>query len=180
MSKLFPISVFVAIIAILIILTSISLLSILIVFITICTVAFASLSVIWGHLSLSSTHKTSIGCASLFKNLEQYRNKIMHYYEYYLNNKSAITYAPIAGKTVDSLMKQVLDFFVRDFIQYYIQEHSYESELLCENIKEDLWGAARTFKERLSRIDHIKFIACDIVTKITVHFEKIREAKTLA
>lgn len=44
--------------------------------------------------------------------------------------------------------------------------------------REDLWGAIEILHERFSRVDHAKLIACDIVSKITSHFEKIREAKT--
>ncbi|KAK9875772.1 hypothetical protein WA026_009565 [Henosepilachna vigintioctopunctata] len=179
MLKLFPISVIIAITGILII-YPISLVSVLIFLVTLSTIGLASLTVIWGHLSLCSAHKTTVGAETLFKNMDHYRNKIMHSYEYQQNIKSTINYPTIAGKTVDSLLEQILDFFVRDFILFYIRDHSYNPDLLCENIKEDLWSAARTLQERLSRIDHVKLIACDVVTKITVHFEKIREAKTLA
>lgn len=105
---------------------------------------------------------------------------LQHSLEYDLKNKPSVTYVPIAGKTVDSLLKQLLDFFVRDFILYYVETHAYDAESICENIKEDLWSGAKTLQERLSRIDHIKLIACDVIDKITIHFEKIREAKALA
>lgn len=42
-----------------------------------------------------------------------------------------------------------------------------------------MWGAVGTIHEKLSRVDHAKLIAVDIVSKITQHFEKIREAKLL-
>ncbi|XP_044758531.1 sorting nexin-25 isoform X2 [Coccinella septempunctata] len=179
MSKLFSLGVIVAVSGILII-YPISLISILILIATVSTVAFTAFTVIWVHLALSSTHKTIVGPESLFKNMEQHRNRIMHSYEYDLRHKPSITYVSIAGKTVDSLLKQLLDFFVRDFILYFVDNHAYDAESICENIKEDLWSGAKTLQERLSRVDHIKLIACDIVTKITLHFEKIREAKTLA
>jgi sorting nexin-25 len=47
------------------------------------------------------------------------------------------------------------------------------------DFREDLWGAIDILHERFSRVDHAKLIACDIVSKVTSHFEKIREAKTV-
>lgn len=76
MSKLFPLGVLIAVTGILII-YPISLISILIVFATVSTIAFAAFTVIWVHLALSSSHKTTVGAESLFKNMEQHRNRIM-------------------------------------------------------------------------------------------------------
>lgn len=45
--------------------------------------------------------------------------------------------------------------------------------------RDDLWGAINTLHEKLSTVDQTKLIAGDIVLKITMHFEKIREAKVL-
>lgn len=75
-SKLFPLAVIIAVTGILII-YPLTLIAILILIATIATIAFAAFTVIWVHLALSSTHKTTVGAESLFKNMEQHRNKIM-------------------------------------------------------------------------------------------------------
>lgn len=96
------------------------------------------------------------------------------------------------------MLQQLLDFVVRDYILVYLKDYAYEMEALGINIKyihlyflvmyiiyendiifrEDLWGAVGTLHEKLSRVDHAKLIAGDIVFKVTNHFEKIREAKS--
>lgn len=45
--------------------------------------------------------------------------------------------------------------------------------------REDIWGAVQILHDRLVRMDHAKVIACDMVTKITNHFEKVRFATVL-
>lgn len=60
----------------------------------------------------------------------------------------------------------------------YLKEYSYNWESLGENIKEDLWSAIEILHAKFSRVDQAKLIAIDIITKLTDHFEKIREAKT--
>lgn len=45
---------------------------------------------------------------------------------------------------------------------------------IFKNFREDLWAAVQILHDRLLRIDHAKVIACDMVTKITNHFEKVR------
>lgn len=148
---------------------------------TIFTIIMAIVTVLWGHISLSSKHKTSVGAELLLKKAEQYRNNLMRNYDYVSKSKSSEpSYTPIAGKSVDSVLKQVIDFFARDFILYYIKDYSYQPEEFTETIKEDIWNGIKLLQERFSRTDHIKLIACDIISKITVHFEKIREAKQLA
>ena len=45
-------------------------------------------------------------------------------------------------------------------------------------VREDMWGAVQLLHERLSRVDYAKMIAADMVTKVTNHFEKVRESRT--
>lgn len=45
--------------------------------------------------------------------------------------------------------------------------------------REDIWGAIQNLHDRLSRVDHAKLIACELVNRITIHFEKIRLAKAI-
>lgn len=40
-----------------------------------------------------------------------------------------------------------------------------------------MWGAIQNLHDRFTRVDEAKLIAVDIVTKLTEHFEEIREAK---
>lgn len=44
-------------------------------------------------------------------------------------------------------------------------------------MKQDIWGAIQSLHDRLSRVDHTKLVVCDIVNKLTFHFEKIRMAQ---
>lgn len=102
------------------------------------------------------------------------------------------------GRTLDGLLQQLLDYILRDFINCYLNQYSYQSQSLSSTIKyvyiwllfnrysfisifirEDLWGAVQILHERLTRIDHAKLIACDLVIEVTNHFEMIREAQAL-
>ncbi|XP_066598002.1 sorting nexin-25-like isoform X2 [Prorops nasuta] len=51
---------------------------------------------------------------------------------------------------------------------------------MLDNMKQDLWSAVQSLHDRLSRIDHTKLVVCNIVNKITFHFEKIRIAQAAA
>lgn len=41
----------------------------------------------------------------------------------------------VFGKTVDSLLQQLLDFVVRDYILFYLKDYAYEMDNLGINIK---------------------------------------------
>lgn len=42
---------------------------------------------------------------------------------------------PIFGKTVDSLLQQLLDFVVSDYIVVYLNDYAYEMDTFSMNIK---------------------------------------------
>lgn len=45
--------------------------------------------------------------------------------------------------------------------------------------RSEIWYALGKLRERFTNVDETRLIAVDMVTKITQHFEKIREAQTL-
>ncbi|KAL1509137.1 hypothetical protein ABEB36_003923 [Hypothenemus hampei] len=105
----------------------------------------------------------------------------MRDYESHTSTKNQEVVLPtVFGRTVDSLLQQLLDFVIRDYIMAYLKEYCYDLEYLSVNIKEDLWGAIKNLHEKFLRVDHAKLIACDVINVITLHFEKIREAKLQA
>ncbi|EFA01504.2 Sorting nexin-25-like Protein [Tribolium castaneum] len=121
----------------------------------------------------------TVGAEHTLKDIENFRITLMRDYESTNTGKTPQAhFNQIFGRTVDSLLQQLLDFIVRDYILVYLKEYAYNWETLGENIREDFWGAIEILHERFSRVDYAKLIACDIVSKITAHFEKIREAKT--
>ncbi|XP_044253925.1 sorting nexin-25 isoform X2 [Tribolium madens] len=135
--------------------------------------------VIWVHVKLSSRHMATVGAEHTLKDIENFRISLMRDFESSNTTKTPQAhFNQIFGRTVDSLLQQLLDFIVRDYILVYLKEYAYNWETLGENIREDLWGAIEILHDRFSRVDHAKLIACDIVSKITNHFEKIREAKS--
>ncbi|KAG5887977.1 hypothetical protein JTB14_035050 [Gonioctena quinquepunctata] len=131
------------------------------------------------NIILSLPHKTTVGAEHTVKQAEYYRNKILKEYEYLSNPRNISPDTPqIFGRTVDSLLMQLLDFVLRDYILVYLNDYAYELDTLGTNIKYDLWEALNTLHGKLSRVDRAKLIAGDIVLKITNHFEMIRESIT--
>ncbi|KAJ8949688.1 hypothetical protein NQ314_008150 [Rhamnusium bicolor] len=136
---------------------------------------------LWINIMLSLPHKTIVGAEHTLKQAEHFRNRLMKEYD-----SSTVKIIPtniphIFGRTVDSLLQQLLDFVIRDYILIYLNDYAYKLELLEINIKSvgRFMGAVKALHEKLSRVDHAKLIACDIVSKITNHFERIRESKAL-
>lgn len=81
---------------------------------------------------------------------------------------------------MDGALQNLLDLTFRDFVGCWLNELSFGSDHLIDNMKQDVWGAIQSLQERFSRVDHTKLIACNIVNKITLHFEKIRIAQAAA
>lgn len=79
---------------------------------------------------------------------------------------------------MDSQLQLLLDYFLRDFVTRWLKELSHKPEPVVDKFKEHIWGGMQNLYERLLRVDAEKLLANDMVTKITLHFERIRIAKT--
>ncbi|XP_022114561.2 sorting nexin-25 isoform X3 [Pieris rapae] len=135
----------------------------------------------FGHISLSSPHQTSL---FLFNSLEK-KSRVLESAlkdeknAWSFNNKKP--HLPIIfGRTVDSQLQQLLDYFLRDFVTQWIKELTHKPEPIIEKFKEHLWGAIQNIYDRLLRIDAEKLLANDMVTKVTQHFERIRISTSCA
>ena len=53
-----------------------------------------------------------------------------------------------------------------------------EDQKSLKNIRDiimgDFWEAFKRLNERLSNIDKVQFVACEMIKKVTEHFERIR------
>lgn len=88
--------------------------------------------------------------------------------------------AVIFGRTVDSQLQLLIDYFIRDFVARWLKELAHKPETVIDKFKEHIWGAVQTLYERLLKVDAEKLLANDMVTKITQHFERIRIARSCA
>lgn len=86
----------------------------------------------------------------------------------------------VFGRTVDGQLHQLIDKVLRDFVTRWFIEMAYKPDPAVEKFKEHLWGGIQNLHERLLRIDAEKLIASDMVTKITLHFERLRISQTCA
>lgn len=136
------------------------------------------ITALWTNIMLSLPHKTIVGADNILKQSESFRNRLIKDYDPQQSLKTSEHNLPqVFGRTVDSLLQQLLDFVIRDYITIYLKDYTFDINYLGINIKEDLWGSIKNLHEKFLRVDHAKLIACDIVNVITNHFEKIREAK---
>jgi hypothetical protein len=92
--------------------------------------------VVWVHIKLSSRHVATVGAEHTLKDIENFRISLMREYEASISVKTPQAhFSQIFGRTVDSLLQQLLDFIVRDYISVYLKEYAYNWEALGENIR---------------------------------------------
>ncbi|XP_055616626.1 sorting nexin-25 [Toxorhynchites rutilus septentrionalis] len=94
--------------------------------------------------------------------------------------KTAANLPIIFGRTVDSLLQQIIGNAMRDVVGPALGEVVANPRRIVDLLKEDIWLGIEKLHERASRIDAPKMIACDFVIKATVHLEKIRIAQARA
>lgn len=86
----------------------------------------------------------------------------------------------IFGRTVDGVLQQIIEYTLRDFVAPWLGHVVRKPKLLNDVIREDLWNGIKKLRDRAVKIDGSKVIAVDMVTRVTVHLEKIRIAKSRA
>ncbi|XP_038213444.1 sorting nexin-25 [Zerene cesonia] len=134
-----------------------------------------------GHVSLSSPHQTSLFIIdSIEKEARMLESAIKEEQSNWSYSSKKPHLPVVFGRTVDSQLQQLIDYFLRDFVTRWIKELSHKPEPVIEKFKEHIWGGVQNLYERMLRVDAEKLLANDMVTKITQHFERIRIAKSCA
>ncbi|KAK0159034.1 hypothetical protein PV328_009966 [Microctonus aethiopoides] len=133
------------------------------------------------HIALSPKHQTGAGTAKTVMELEAFRTMLMKGYEPKLSiNRLQNKYPVVFTRPVDGALQNIIDLAFRDFVGSWLDELAFNASSTIDSMKQDVWSAIQSLHDRLSRIDHTKLVACNIVNKVTFHFEKIRIAQAAA
>ncbi|CAK9801081.1 Sorting nexin-25 [Anthophora plagiata] len=131
------------------------------------------------NIALSPKHQTGVSTIKTVTEMDAFHNLLMKGYVVESSNiKKHIRYPLIFTRMVDGALQNLLDLVFQDFVGVWLNELAFNSEQIISNMKQDVWGAIQTLHDRLSKVDHTKLVVCNIVNKITFHFEKIRIAQT--
>ncbi|RLU16238.1 hypothetical protein DMN91_011998 [Ooceraea biroi] len=130
------------------------------------------------NIALSPKHQTGSGTVRTIAEMDAFRNMLMKGYEpKSANIRKHMRYPMVFTRLVDGALQNLLDLTFQDFVGSWLHDLSFGSEQLIDNMKQDVWGAIQSLHDRLSRVDHTKLVVCNIVNKLTFHFEKIRIAQ---
>lgn len=155
------------------------------------------------NIALSPKHQTGSGTVKIIAEMDAFRNMLMvcGFYQWYtyidismqccqhlllifqkgyesksITSTKHMRY-PVFTRLVDGALQNLLDLVFQDFVGFWLNDLAFASEQLIDNMKQDVWGAIKSLHDRLSRVDHTKLVVCNIVNKLTFHFEKIRIAQ---
>ncbi|XP_046489669.1 sorting nexin-25 [Neodiprion pinetum] len=150
-------------------------------FFTLSCCLFGTFAVIQVHIALSPKHHTGLGTVKTVADMDAFRHMIMKGYEPKLSAvRKPARYPLVFTRMVDGALQNLLDLAFKDFVGSWLAELAFGSEQIVDNMKQDVWGAIQSLHDRLARVDHTKLVACDLVNKVTFHFEKIRIAQAAA
>ncbi|XP_015429731.1 PREDICTED: sorting nexin-25 isoform X2 [Dufourea novaeangliae] len=136
------------------------------------------LIVMFIYIALSPKHQTGSGTLKTVAEIDAFHNLLMKGYAVKpLNPKKHARYPLVFTRMVDGALQNLLDLIFQDFVGLWLSELAFNSEQIVETMKQDVWGAIQSVHDRLSKVDHTKLVVCNIVNKITFHFEKIRIAQ---
>ncbi|XP_039440568.1 sorting nexin-25 [Culex pipiens pallens] len=141
-------------------------------------IALAIFGTIYVHYKL--TNKESTHNAKDLPNNVLYNATKSQLFDQPSPPKNASSLPIIFGRTVDSLLQQIIGNAMRDVVSPALEEIIANPRRIADLLKEDLWLGIEKLHERASRIDAPKMIACDFVVKTTIHLEKIRIAQARA
>lgn len=84
--------------------------------------------------------------------------------------------APVISRNVDQEINEVIDILTQQYVSSWLSNlvNNLDVTEVKMLIKRDAWTAIASLSDRLSRIDHVRLLASDMVRKVTDHFERIR------
>ncbi|KAL6439937.1 hypothetical protein ACFW04_004151 [Cataglyphis niger] len=130
------------------------------------------------NIALSPKHQTGSSSIRTITEMDAFHNMLMKGYEpKSATSKKHMRYPVIFTRLVDGALQNLLDLVFQDFVGSWLNDLAFGSEQLINNMKQDIWGAIQSLHDRLSHVDHTKLVVCNIVNKLTFHFEKIRIAQ---
>ena len=95
------------------------------------------------------------------------------------DSKEVIAVHPVFSRNIDKEINILLQKFMNEYILSWlgplISDEKSKNEIQ-ELIRYDFWETMKRLNERLSKIDKVNFLACEITKKVTEHFERIRFA----
>ena len=130
------------------------------------------------NIALSPKHQTGAGTLKTVAEMDAFHNLLLKGYVVKTSNtKKHIRYPMVFSRMVDGALQNLLDLVFQDFVGRWLSELAFNSVQILDNMKQDVWGAIQSLHDRLLKVDHTKLVVCNIVNKITFHFEKIRIAQ---
>ncbi|XP_076663978.1 sorting nexin-25 [Andrena cerasifolii] len=136
------------------------------------------LIVMFINIALSPKHQTGAGTPKTVAEMDAFHNLLLKGYVVKSSNtKKHIRYPMVFSRMVDGALQNLLDLVFQDFVGRWLSELAFNSVQIVDNMKQDVWGAIQSLHDRLLKVDHTKLVVCNIVNKITFHFEKIRIAQ---
>ena len=130
------------------------------------------------NIALSPKHQTGAGTLKTVAEMDAFHNLLLKGYVVKTSNtKKHIRYPMVFSRMVDGALQNLLDLVFQDFVGRWLSELAFNSVQIVDNMKQDVWGAIQSLHDRLLKVDHTKLVVCNIVNKITFHFEKIRIAQ---
>ncbi|XP_059486173.1 sorting nexin-25 [Neocloeon triangulifer] len=86
----------------------------------------------------------------------------------------------VFGRMVDAVLQQLLDYALRDYLANLLQGLCASPDQLTALLREDIWEGIKNLHERLAQVDQTQLVACDMITRVTTHFERLRLAQGAA
>ena len=97
------------------------------------------------------------------------------YNRHYYNQKTVIS------RQMDKSLQEVIDLVIRDFCLSWFRDIGKDETAFVEILNKEFWNIIENVAERLRNVDLVNFLANDVVTRLSTHFQDLRlsDARTL-
>lgn len=87
----------------------------------------------------------------------------------------------VISRQMDKSLQEVIDLVIRDFCLSWFRDVGKDETAFVEILNKEFWSIIENVAERLRNVDLVNFLANDVVTRLTTHFQDLRlsDARTL-
>ncbi len=80
----------------------------------------------------------------------------------------------VISRQMDKSLQEVLDLVIRDFCLSWFRDIGKDETAFVEILNKEVWKIIENVIERLKNVDLVNFLANDVVTRLSTHFQDLR------
>jgi sorting nexin-25 len=93
------------------------------------------------------------------------------------SSQAAVAKQTVLSRSLDRALQEVMENLFRDYVLTWYKKVATDEEGFKAIVMDEAWVAVEKIAHRLRAVDMVKFLTEDVVLKLTLHFQELRNSR---